>query len=321
MKKPTSEQIRDLSQKVSKFIPILEKSLKAKINEADTRIIINDILEQVLGYDKYFEILAESMTGAGYADYVITINDNKLFVVEVKAITVDLKQAHVKQALNYAAREGIPWIILTNAIDWHVYKVIIEEKVDVEEVMKFNLLNMTEKDYQELFYISKGAVKKNFLDEYWEYQKALNPATFLKVLLSDEVIKKIKNGLRKESGYKITDEEIIDIMVSKIIRPEYVKKSTYQPSPSASAQLPQEIDLSNLSNALHILLKEFAQGQHLTEEDMRALLTRAGIEVKTLAPYMRGLKNRLGIHLLKDEEGKYYVDEYGLQVLNSLIEE
>ena len=35
------------------------------------------------------------------------------YLIEVKAIGSDLKENHVKQAVDYAANEGVDWVLLT----------------------------------------------------------------------------------------------------------------------------------------------------------------------------------------------------------------
>jgi hypothetical protein len=40
-------------------------------------------------------------------DLAVKIDDEIRFIIEVKAIGIDLKDAHVKQAIDYAANEGL----------------------------------------------------------------------------------------------------------------------------------------------------------------------------------------------------------------------
>ena len=46
LRKPTQSQIAKLKEAVEFFSPVIKRSLQNKSNEADTRIIINDLLEK-----------------------------------------------------------------------------------------------------------------------------------------------------------------------------------------------------------------------------------------------------------------------------------
>ena len=39
-------------------------------------------------------------------------------LIEAKAMGGELKDAHVKQALDYAATQGVDWVVLTTAAQW-----------------------------------------------------------------------------------------------------------------------------------------------------------------------------------------------------------
>lgn len=48
-----------LAAGLKKFKPILEAAQKKDVNESDTVIIVQDILHEVFGFDKYSEITSE----------------------------------------------------------------------------------------------------------------------------------------------------------------------------------------------------------------------------------------------------------------------
>jgi predicted type IV restriction endonuclease len=41
-------------------------------------------------------------------------------LVEVKAIGSERKDAHVKQAVDYVANQGVDWVVLTNGATWRI---------------------------------------------------------------------------------------------------------------------------------------------------------------------------------------------------------
>jgi len=66
----------------------------------------------------------ESVTIRGtYCDLAVRIDGALALLIEAKAIGLELKDAFVKQAVDYAANQGVEWVVLTNAIVWRANKV------------------------------------------------------------------------------------------------------------------------------------------------------------------------------------------------------
>ena len=99
---------------IKKYKRIVISAKNRDVNESDTVTIMTDILAEICGYDKYAEITREYAIRNTYCDLAIKIEDKPIFLIEVKAIGIDLKAKHLRQALGYAANEGIEWVILTN---------------------------------------------------------------------------------------------------------------------------------------------------------------------------------------------------------------
>jgi len=109
---------KKVTERFSKHIPrfqkILNKAYNKDINEADTVSIVSDILSDIMGFDRYDEITSEYVIRNTYCDLAVKIDDEVKYLIEVKSISTDLKDAHIRQAINYAANEGIKWVVLTN---------------------------------------------------------------------------------------------------------------------------------------------------------------------------------------------------------------
>src|SRR5882724_220512 len=75
------------------------------LDESGTRLMINDLLSMVLGYEPIEEIKTEYMIRGTYADYVVQIKGTRHFLVEVKALTLTLSDKHLRQVINYGANE------------------------------------------------------------------------------------------------------------------------------------------------------------------------------------------------------------------------
>ena len=130
--KKVSERI---SAGVKKFQPILSSAKARDVGESDTVTIITDMLSEVFGYDKYSEITSEYAIRGTYCDLAIKLDGSLQTLIEVKAIGLELKDAHVKQAVDYAANQGVDWVMLTNGITWRVYHVIFAKPIAHELVI------------------------------------------------------------------------------------------------------------------------------------------------------------------------------------------
>src|SRR3989304_3377989 len=101
---------------IKRFQPVLASAKARDVGEADTVTIIKDMLADVFGYDKYSDVTSEHSIRGTFCDLAIKIDGQLQTLIEVKAIGLDLKDAHVKQAIDYAANQGVDWVLLTNGV-------------------------------------------------------------------------------------------------------------------------------------------------------------------------------------------------------------
>src|SRR5215831_7241745 len=126
-----------IATQVKRYQGVLATIQKKDISEADTVTVISDMLTDVCGYDKYHEVTGQYAIHGTFVDLAVKVDENIRFLVEVKAVGIELKDNHVKQAIDYAANEGIEWVVLTNGAVWHIYFVHVGppiEKILVCEV-------------------------------------------------------------------------------------------------------------------------------------------------------------------------------------------
>jgi hypothetical protein len=68
------------------------------------------MLADLLGYDKYAEVTTEFAIRGTYVDLAVKVDGQVRFLVEVKPVGAELRDAHVKQAIDYGASQGVEWI-------------------------------------------------------------------------------------------------------------------------------------------------------------------------------------------------------------------
>lgn len=94
---------------VRKFAKPLNDLLARDANEGDTRMLVNRILTDVLGYDEFNELTTEYQVKGEFADYGIRIDRELVAFVEVKRVATKLGAKHLRQAEMYAVNEGVEY--------------------------------------------------------------------------------------------------------------------------------------------------------------------------------------------------------------------
>jgi len=216
-----AERIRD---GLKKFQPILSSAKARDVNESDTVVIIADLLQYLFGYDKYSEITSEHVIRGTYCDLAVKIEGKLAFLLEVKAIGLELKDQHVKQAVDYAANQGVEWVGLTNGAVWRVYKIGFAKPISYDVVVEFDLLELNPRSADAidlLGLLTKEGWQKARIDEYHSYKEALNRFTLGAVLLSESVLSVVRRELRRVTpGLKVDAEEIEALLRAEVIKRE-----------------------------------------------------------------------------------------------------
>ena len=213
---------------LKRYQPILIKARDKDINESDTVTILMDVLADILGYDKYTEITSEYAIKHTYCDLAIKLDGSPRILIEVKAAGLDLKLQHIKQAVDYGSNSGVDWVILTNGIQWKVYKIIFAKPIDTELVYEFNLTEMNAKkagDLEMLYCLSREAMvksgKASYLEDYHTQRQLMNRFTIGQVILSEPVVDAVKRVLRKMGiDSKVSNEDISDIILNEVLKRE-----------------------------------------------------------------------------------------------------
>jgi hypothetical protein len=221
----TEKQLADLREKLKTYKRKYLRKEFGKVDESGTRIMINSFLTDVLGYKELEEIKTEFRIRGEYADYVVQLKRKKHFVIEVKSIQLDLSDKHLRQSLNYAANEGIDWILLLNGRQLELYRVNFGKPISSTLIYTIDFLDNDsfKKCPEQLSYLTKRSVERGDLEEFWKRTSALQPEKLVKLLYSEEIVKRIRNDLKTETGiyFQLDDvaESLYEIITQKIIFP------------------------------------------------------------------------------------------------------
>jgi hypothetical protein len=218
------------------------------VSEADTVTLVKDILAYVFGYDKYTELTSEQQIRGTYCDLAVKIEGKIKYLIEVKAVGIDLTDVHLRQALNYGANQGIEWVVLTNSIEWRLYRIKFGQPIDFEVISSFNLLGVNiknEDDQTRLFLLCREGISTDAMGLYHQHTQLLNKFTVAQIVMSKPVTSTVRRELRRLFPELNVDiEQIADILVNEVLKREVIEgdkvKETRQRIKKAAAKLARQ---------------------------------------------------------------------------------
>jgi len=227
MAKITDKIEKRFKTELKKYQNVLAAAKVRDINESDTVTIIKDMLSDVFGYDKYSDITTEYAIKNSYCDLAVKVDNELQFLIEVKAIGLNLKDNHVKQAVDYGANQGIDWVILTNGITWKLFRLYFNKPIEHKLVFEMDLLEYDNKDsrvFDMIFTLSKEGMAKSAIDEYYQKKAALNRFTIAAIMQSEPIIKVIKKELKQiHKNIKVENQELCEIIRNDVIKRDIIE--------------------------------------------------------------------------------------------------
>ena len=206
---------------IKKFKPVLATAHENKANESNTVIIITAMLSEIFGYDTFEEITSEIAIRGTFCDLATQIDKKIQSLIEAKAIFHELNYAHVTQAVGYASTKGIKWVVLTNGINWQIYKVTIDKSVDHEKIVEYDFLNIdhhNQDHLESLYRLTKEGWMKSALNDYYEQRQALSKYSIAAILSTDSVLSVIRKNLKLISpDARINAEQIRSVIENEVV--------------------------------------------------------------------------------------------------------
>ncbi len=207
---------------IKRYQPILAAAKNRDVGETDTVTIVKDMLADVFGYDKYAELTSEHAIRGTYCDLAIKLDGKLTKLLEVKAIGIDLKDAHVKQAIDYAANQGVDWVLLTTGARWCVYRVFFTKPIQQELVVDIEFSNLnprSENDLELLYLWCKEGWQRSALGDFHAQKQALSRFFLGAVLTSTPALEVVRRELRRITpDIKITIEQIREVLVNEVLK-------------------------------------------------------------------------------------------------------
>ena len=281
--KKTEDRIK---ASIPKFQKVLGIAKDRDLNESDTVSIITDMLAEVFGYDKYLEVTSELAIRGTYCDLAIKIGDKFQYLIECKAIGTELKEAHLRQAIGYGANKGIQWLILTNGVDWQIYRLRFEQPIAWDLVARFDISTVSlksERDIEKLIIVTKEGVEKGAREDLYEKTQCVNRFVAGALILSDAIVSVLKREFKKlADGISIEDAEVVALLRDGVLRRDlldgeeaeaamskvnkHFKQTAKKPAPKkpAPTAMPEQAPAPAMSLSDQMLAEDAASGTQPT---------------------------------------------------------
>lgn len=212
---------------VPRFQKVFKIAKDRDVNESDTVSVLKDVIGEVFGFDKYLEVTSELAIRSTYCDLAVKVEEKVQFLIEAKAIGIDLKESHMKQACDYGANHGVQWVVLTNGIEWRIYRIRFEQPINFDLVCTFNFLTLNprkERDQEVLFLLAKEGLAKNARENFYEKVQSVNRYIIGNLMLASPVLSVISRELKKlADGMKIDVAEVELIVKNEVLKREIVE--------------------------------------------------------------------------------------------------
>lgn len=197
------------------------------VSEADTVTLVKDMLSDAFGYDKYLELTSEQQIRGTFCDLAIKIDGTARFLIEVKAAGTDLTDNHLRQVVNYGAHHGIEWLVLTNAVEWQMYRLRFSQPIEWDLVASFNINTVDVKnpdDLTKLFLLCREGLDQEAIARYYRKEQQLNRYTLAQVLQSPQVLKFVRREFRRLfRDLKISEETLKQMLCQEILKPDLIE--------------------------------------------------------------------------------------------------
>jgi predicted type IV restriction endonuclease len=205
------------------MVPVLEAQKCRDVSEADTVTLVKDLLADCFGYDKYTELTSEHAIRGTFCDLAVNVDGKLRLLIEVKAIGLELTERHIKQAVDYAANQGVDWVVLTNSIRWMLFRVVFKKPIEHRLVAEFDITKVNAKDpaaLEKAFLITREGLAKGALREFSDRKDAMSHYLVAAVILSDPVLDRIRRELRRVTEFLVDEAELVSVLKSVVIKRE-----------------------------------------------------------------------------------------------------
>lgn len=210
-----------------KFRPILQQARNRDVNEADTVTLVKALLSEAFGWDPFFDVTSEFAIRSTFVDLAVKSDNRVSYLIEVKAVGGDLKDNHLRQALDYAANQGVEWVVLTNAAIWQAHRVVFGKPISHDLVFQLDLLHdelRNPKIREAAFVLTKEGMTKSAITQFHAEKQALSKFNVAAVVRSEAVLAVVRRELKRAyPNLNPNLEQIKELVLSEVLKRDVVE--------------------------------------------------------------------------------------------------
>jgi hypothetical protein len=201
-------------------VEVLQQASQRGIAEEDTSTIVQSMLVDLLGYDRFKEISGQYAVRGRWADWAVKVDDAIQFFVEVKPLGAKARDRDLFQVVAYSRQENLEWAVLTTGDLWQCHRVASGQ--EPEEFFEVRLLDPSfsvDDAVDRLYLLSKEASSRGALQERWAQRQCFRPEKLGRLLLSDDVLTALRRILRRDNpGQRIEVANLREALARGVIR-------------------------------------------------------------------------------------------------------
>ena len=177
--------------------------------ERETRAFVRDFLTQALGFTT--ETLDRPPAAAVGADYALRVGTDVVALVEIRRVAARLP---VSPNARVGPGTTAPWLVLTNAVEWHLYHLEALDSVPAPPtpLIRVDLLGPLPlaKKVAALVHLTRESFEHGETDSLLVAQQALSPDSLSAAVTSLGVLRAIQRELQRKTGQPIETRAIAD---------------------------------------------------------------------------------------------------------------
>ena len=215
--KAVASRINDSVKQARK---LAELAAAREMNEAQTTDVVEDILEKMLGYDRFADRFPQfniDDKGKNIVDILLQFGDGIRVPVEIKQATLRLNDRHAGQLEDYAKLLGSEFGILTNGIEWQLHSY--DGQAGDIIISRCNMLADAPKEISEAMYVfAKEAIRGGHTSKQAELAAYLQAGNVADALVSKRVLSAIRLEMKDRHGVRLDDADIRNVLMGEVVR-------------------------------------------------------------------------------------------------------
>jgi hypothetical protein len=209
---------------LERYAPLFNAARAARYDEGRTRLLVEDFLADVLGFDRNTQLSAEYLEHGACCDLALQFGGAPAMLIEVRPAGSSLDGIDTDRACRHAVDQGCSWFALTNGSVWHIHRIDYGFALTTERVLDLDLLALDPhdpEDLDQLALLTREGWLEGRLAAFDLEQRARSPHAVAASLLTEPVLRAVQRQLERAAPGAVFElDEIALTLCTEILSPE-----------------------------------------------------------------------------------------------------